>query len=87
MLDFHLGSGISPVSLSQGFTHAFTIDFQNQAYSDGYWAHRGHIAVTEQLRPYCPRARMTWLCSKSGSKPPIGNTSNAACGHGWRTLK
>ncbi|MNU02875.1 Stress responsive A/B Barrel Domain protein [compost metagenome] len=50
-----MGTDITPVSLAQGFTHAFTIDFQDQGSRDGYWEDPGHIAVAEQLLPLLPQ--------------------------------
>ena len=51
MLNFQFGTDITPVSLSQGFTHGLTIDFKDVASRDGYWAHPGHLAIAEKLVP------------------------------------
>ena len=51
MIDFHAGTDVTPVPLSQGFTHAITVDFEDAASRDGYWEHPGHIAVAGRLAP------------------------------------
>jgi hypothetical protein len=36
MLNFQFGTDVTPMPLSQGFTHGLTIDFQDVASRDGY---------------------------------------------------
>lgn len=51
LLEFHVGNDVTPVSLAQGFTHGFTMDFLDVASRDGYWEHPEHIAIAEKLVP------------------------------------
>lgn len=49
MLIFEFGTDVTPVPLSQGFTHGLTIDFQDMASRNGYWQHPGHICDCREV--------------------------------------
>ena len=43
------GENISPEGLSAGFTHAFTMDFADEAARDAYLIHPAHVAAATKL--------------------------------------
>ncbi len=49
MLSFAAGSNVSPEGRSAGFTHAFTMDFADEASRDAYLSAPAHVAVASQL--------------------------------------
>jgi hypothetical protein len=49
MREFRAGANNSPEGLDRGFTHAFTIDFDNTAARDAYLAHPDHRTAGARL--------------------------------------
>lgn len=45
------GTNESPEGLDQGYTHAFTLDFDDAAARDAYLPHPAHQAFVERLKP------------------------------------
>ncbi len=46
---FASGADVSPEGLSKGATHAFTVDFDDEAARDAYLVHPAHRAAGERL--------------------------------------
>lgn len=51
MIHFSFGKNCSPEGLSQGFTHAFTVDFKDLAGRDAYLAHDEHQRIAQEIIP------------------------------------
>ncbi|MGD0722088.1 MAG: Dabb family protein [Roseiarcus sp.] len=49
MSRFEAGADVSPEGLARGFTHAFTVDFNNAAARDAYLVHPAHKAAGARL--------------------------------------
>lgn len=49
MRGFAAGANVSPERLDKGFTHAFTIDFEDVAARDAYLDHPAHKAAGARL--------------------------------------
>ena len=49
MLAFTGGQNISQEGRSAGFTHAFTMDFEDEAARDAYLVHPAHVAAATKL--------------------------------------
>jgi len=49
--DIEWGTDVSPEGLSQGYTHAFLLTFDNAADRDRYLPHPAHQVFVTQLQP------------------------------------
>ena len=49
LLEFSGGPYDSPEGLNKGFTHAFSMKFQNKLYRDNYFPHPEHERVKEMI--------------------------------------
>jgi Stress responsive A/B Barrel Domain len=45
------GPNVSPEGLTQGYTHAFMLSFDDAAGRDTYLPHPAHLAFVERLKP------------------------------------
>lgn len=50
ILSFEHGANMSPEGKDQGFTHVYTLTFENAAARDGYLPHPDHAAFGKLLR-------------------------------------
>ncbi len=48
---FECGTNNSPENLNDGYTHCFTLHFQNEKGRDAYLAHPAHLDFVELLKP------------------------------------
>ncbi len=53
MVSASFGSNVSPEGLNRGFTHAFTMDFEDTAARDAYLEHSDHKAAGARLVAAC----------------------------------
>lgn len=53
MFTCHAGPNVSPEPLSRGYTHAFTVDFENTAARNAYLVHPLHKAAGGRLVAAC----------------------------------
>ena len=50
LVDFHWGQNIGPENRRGGFTHGFTMDFQDRASLDDYGPHPQHELAAAKVR-------------------------------------
>jgi hypothetical protein len=49
---FEWGLNVSPEQLDKGFTHCFTLTFDDEAARDAYLLHPAHQAFVGELKPW-----------------------------------
>lgn len=51
LMSFSGGTYSSPEGLNKGFTHAFTMIFENESSRDNYFPHVDHVRVKDMIIP------------------------------------
>jgi Stress responsive A/B Barrel Domain len=65
--DIEWGVDVSPEGLSQGFTHAFVLSFDNAADRDIYLPHPAHQTFVSQMQPWLERVLVLDFVASSSS--------------------
>ncbi|WP_425613490.1 Dabb family protein [Anatilimnocola sp. NA78] len=50
IVDFEMGTNVSPEGKSEGFTHCFVVSFRDEAGRDEYLKHPAHLAYVQVVK-------------------------------------
>ncbi|MEL7211618.1 MAG: Dabb family protein [Pseudomonadota bacterium] len=53
LLGSHFGADVSPEGIARGYTHGFTMDFEDMAALEGYLVHPAHVKAGARLVGIC----------------------------------
>ena len=53
LLGSHFGADVSPEGIARGYTHGFTMEFEDRAALEGYLVHPAHVKAGARLVGIC----------------------------------